>query len=172
MRTHPISALLVTATLLALTPACRRATRPCNTLVNQAPRVTFTARPGPPPAFAGGAIHDGVYEAVLAEGYGAMAPRGRRMTLAVSDGGTRFSWAGELLDPTGTTATASIRADAAVTVTGRELALTTLCASVSPSPLPDRMAFTATPDRLVLGFLEATGASVTTYEKRRSAEQR
>jgi hypothetical protein len=94
------------------------------------------------------------------------------MTLAVSDGGTRFSWAGELLDPTGATATASLRADAAATVAGRELALTTLCTSVAPSPLPDRMAFTASPERLVLGFVEGASASVTTYERRRSAEQR
>jgi hypothetical protein len=163
--------VLATA-LLSLGAACRRAPPPCNALVNQAPRVTFIARPGPPPVFVGGAIRDGIYEASRAEGYGAAAPSGRRMTLAVSDGGTRFSWAGELLDPTGATATASIRADAAVVVAGRELALTTVCTSVTPSPLPDRMAFTATPERLVLGFVEGTSASVTTYERRRGAEQR
>ena len=39
----------------------------CNTVVNDAPSVLFTAGVGDPPTFTGGTIRDGVYYAVKAE---------------------------------------------------------------------------------------------------------
>jgi hypothetical protein len=153
--------------VLVLAGACRRATpAPCDALPNQAPAVPFTVVSGALPPFTGGVLEDGVYQAVRAEGYGGAAPSGRRMTLAVRNGGAELAWAGDMLDAAGTNVLASLRANATVSVAGNRLRLTTTCSSISPPPLPDAMAFSASPGKLVLAFVDGAAASVTTYARR------
>ena len=157
--------VLLAAAALA---GCRRAAPPpptCNTLANVATPVPFTPKAGPLPLFTGGPLEDGVYRATRAEGYGDVDHDGRRMTLAVSAGGTEIAWSGDVLDASGARVLASVRANARVSATGNRLDLTTLCASLSPSPLPAPMSFTARPGELVLGLVEAGGAFVTTYQR-------
>ena len=167
MRLARPSLLLATVVALAPSGACHRSAPPaCNAIVNRARPVPFTAVPGALPALTGGAVEDGVYEAVRAEGYGGATPSGRRMTLVVRNGGAELAWAGDLLDPTGSTATASVRANATAVVSGNRLRLTTTCSSIAPSPLPDTMAFSASPGKLRLAFVDGGAASVTTYARR------
>ena len=70
-----------------------------------------------------------------------------------------------MLDAAGATVLASIRANARVTASGNRLDLTTTCSSVSPAPIPARMAYTTRPGELVLGLVEAGGGFVTTYTR-------
>jgi hypothetical protein len=173
--------LLIALPLALLAPAalggCRRAPPPlppappasppalCNTIPNDAKPVPYTPKAGPLPAFAGGPIEDGLYRATRAEGYGDVDPNGRRMTLAVSGGGTELAWSGEMLDAAGVTSLATLRANARATATGSRLDLTTTCSSRSPSPIPARLSYTARPGTLVLGLVDAGGDFVTTYER-------
>ncbi len=154
---------------LALMPvaACRHRAPACNAIVNQAPAVPFT-RGGRAPLLGGGAIADGLYDATRAEGFGDAPAAGRRMTLEVRNLGTRFAWAGDILDAAGANVTLSLRANANVTASGTWLALATTCSSLSPSPLPATMVFAASPNMLVLASRDEQGAvtSVTTYARR------
>lgn len=163
--TPPANRTALAIALVGAGLACRRSPPACNAIKNEATPVPFTAKSGPLPVLAGGPLEDGVYQATRAEGYGAVAASGRRMTLAVSAGGTELGWSGDVLDAAGATVLASIHANARVTASGNRLDLTTICSSVSPDPLPARMAYAARPGELVLGLVEAGGGFVTTYTR-------
>jgi hypothetical protein len=136
----------------------------CNTIAADAPSVAFTAETGAPPAFTGGQIADGLYVATNVVGYGATIPAGRRLTLAVTGGGTAFFWNGQVLDGTAQDIEETFAANATATAAGSTLTLTTTCASVSPSPLPASMSYTASATTLALAvFTSAGSAAVTTY---------
>jgi hypothetical protein len=137
----------------------------CNTLANAASAVPFTAGVGEPPVPAGGAIIDGLYHATRVEGFGNAAPSGRRLSIAVLDGGTRFIWAGDVLDATATTTVLSFRADTHVAPAGTQLAFTVDCSSTTPSPIPPSLAYTATGNQLVLLLANNGATSVTTYTR-------
>ena len=156
--------LLVAAVVAA--PACKRKPPPCNAVANRAAAVPFS--PGTAaPMLAGGTIADGVYHATRAEGFGDAPPAGRRMTLEVSNRGRNFSWAGDVLDAAGQTVTATVTANATISVSGTWLAVTTTCPTEGPSPLPGTMVFSATPTTLILAARDEQGAvtSVTTYTR-------
>ncbi len=149
----------------ALAVGCRHAGHPCEELANDAAPVPFAPRSGPAPAFVGGAIQDGLYQAIRVEGFGAVEPSGRRMTLAVSGNGTVLAWSGDVLGTRGETTLATVRADARASASWNRLDLVTTCASIAPSPLPSQLAFSAQPGLLVLGLADARGTFVTTYAK-------
>ena len=89
------------------------------------------------------------------------------MTLVVSGhGGTELAWSGDVLDARGATPR-RLAARERDTCRPREAgcALTTTCSSISPSPLPTAMAFTATPGALVLALVDGGGDFVTTYTR-------
>ena len=138
----------------------------CNTIPNGAPSVPFTADPGASPSFEGGQIEDGLYFATLVEGTGTTTPAGRRLTLAVTNGGTQLFWNGDVLDGTAQDIEETFAANATATASGSTLTLTTTCASVSPSPLPASMSYTASATTLVLAVVSSsTNAAVTTYTR-------
>jgi hypothetical protein len=138
----------------------------CNMLTNGAPSVPFTANPGSPPTFAGRAIQDGLYFATTVEGYGTAAAAGRRLTLAITGGGTQLFWNGDVLDGTAQNIEETFAANATAAPAGSTLTLTTTCASVSPSPLPPSMSYTASATALVLAVLNGgTNVAVTTYTR-------
>jgi hypothetical protein len=138
----------------------------CNAIANGAPSVAFSAETGAPPAFSGGQIADGLYFATEVGGYGTTAPAGRRLTLAVTGGGTAFFWNGQVLDGTAQDIEETFAANATATASGSTLTLTTTCASVSPSPLPASMGYTASATALVLAVSTGAGdAAVTTYTR-------
>jgi hypothetical protein len=164
----PSARLVVAAILvvLATAPACKRRLPACNAVANNAPAIPFSVG-GPAPLLGGGTIADGVYHATRAEGFNDAPAAGRRMTLAVSNHGRTFAWAGEVLDAAGKTATATVSATANVSVSGTWLAVTTVCPAEGPSPLPSTMVFSATPATLVLAARDEQGTitSVTTYTR-------
>jgi hypothetical protein len=136
----------------------------CNAIANGAPSVPFSAETGAPPMFTGGQIVDGLYFATEVGGYGTTTPAGRRLTLAVTGGGTAFFWNGQLLDGTASDIEETFAANATATASGGTLTLTTTCASVSPAPLPASMGYTASATTLALAVLTGAGnAAVTTY---------
>jgi hypothetical protein len=136
----------------------------CNAIANGAPSVAFTAEAAAPPAFTGGQIADGLYFATDVVGYGTVTPAGRRLTLAVTGGGTAFFWNGQVLDGTAEDIEETFAANATATASGSTLTLITTCASVSPSPLPTSMDYTASATTLALAVLTGAGnAAVTTY---------
>jgi hypothetical protein len=136
----------------------------CNAIANGAPSVAFSAATGTPPMFTGGQIADGLYFATEVDGYGTTTPAGRRLTLAVTGGGTAFFWNGQVLDGTAQDIEETFAANATGTAAGSTLTLTTTCASVSPSPLPASMSYTASATRLALAASTGAGnVAVTTY---------
>src|SRR5882724_9409086 len=108
----------------------------CNSLVNAAHAVPFTARAGSPPAPMGGPIVDGVYVSTATEGWGAVAPAGRRVTIVVAGGGTQMLWKGDVLDANGVAVTLSFAATTRTVAVGDEVTFTVDCSSTSPSPIP------------------------------------
>jgi hypothetical protein len=137
----------------------------CNTLANSASAVPFTAAAGAPPAPGGGVIADGLYHATRVEGFGGATAAGRRITIDILEGGTRFLWAGEVLDATATTTLLSFRADTHAAPAGSQIAFTVDCSSSTPSPIPPSLAYTASGDDLVLSLTNNGATSVTTYTR-------
>jgi hypothetical protein len=155
------------------TSACPAAPDPtaaapnCNVVVNNATAVPFTQGTGTPPMPAGGTIRDGLYEATRAEGYGGATPAGRRLTLVVLNGATRFFFAGEVLDAAGAQTTLAFRVNATAAVSGtRVVFTTTTCMSTATSPLPPALDFTATGDNLIMALTSGATTSVTIYTRR------
>lgn len=142
--------------LTAPTPMCNRA-------VNSAHAVPFTARTGSPPAPTGGVIADGVYVSAAAEGYGAIMPAGRRITLVVLGGATKMLWTGEVLDATGATVSVSFTANTEISASGNQINFTVGCTSRSPPPVPATLMYTATATKLVLSLTTGADTAVTTY---------
>jgi len=138
----------------------------CNALTNDAPSVPFTADPGSPPSFAGGSIQDGLYYATRADGYAEAGASGRKLTLAITGGGTQFFWNGDVLDGTAQDIEESFAANATVLASGSTLALTVTCASISPAPIPASMSYTASDTILVLAAVTSgSSTSATTYTR-------
>jgi hypothetical protein len=147
--------------LVAAAPAC-------NTVTNIANAVPFAAGTGAAPTPMGGKITDGIYQASRADGYGAgLTPSGRRLTIVVTDGGTRFLWAGDVLSADASSVIGSFRADTTMTVSGTQLLATTDCSSAATSPIPATLDFTATATQLVLAAApnSSGGVAVTTYTR-------
>jgi hypothetical protein len=137
----------------------------CNGAVNSAHAVPFTARTGAPPVPSGGPIVDGVYVSTATEGYGAVTPAGRRITLVVLGGASQILWTGEVLDATAATVTLSFAANTHASATGNQLAFTVDCSSTSPAPIPAALTYTATAGQLVLSLANGANTSVTTYTR-------
>jgi len=137
----------------------------CNSVVNAAQAVAFTARTGSPPAPAGGPIADGVYVATAAEGYGAAPPGGRRITIVVLGGATQILWNGEVLDATGATVTLAFAANTHTSVSGNQINFTVDCSSTTPPPIPAALMYSATPGQLILSLASGANTSVTTYTR-------
>ncbi len=145
--------------LIAAAPAC-------DTVVNSATAIPFTALTGTAPVPAGGAILDGLYESTKTGAYGATTGTGRRITFVIVEGATRMLWAGEVLDGTGTSVQASFRANAAISVSGTHINVTADCVSISPSPLPPTFDFTVSGSDLVLSLASGSTTAATTYTRR------
>ena len=135
----------------------------CNTVVNDATAVAFTAGAGSAPTFTGGTIVDGVYHAAKAEAWGASTGTGRRMTIVVLEGGTKFYYSGEVLTEQGGVGTTIVATTSASTV-GNQLKQTTLCLTGS-AQIPDAESYTATSSELVLSITQGSVVSVTTYAR-------
>jgi hypothetical protein len=147
-------------------PSLALASPTCNAVPNGAPSVPFTAAPGAPPSFAGAPIADGLYFATNVEGYGTTTPAGRRLTLAITGGGTQLFWNGDVLDGTAQDIEETFAANTTASSSGGTLTLTTTCASVSPSPLPASMGYTASATTLILAVITSdTNAAVTTFAR-------
>jgi hypothetical protein len=148
-------------------PDLTAATPNCNIVVNNATAVPFTQGTGTPPTPAGGTIRDGLYEATRAEGYGGATPAGRRLTLVVLNGATRFFFAGEVLDAAGTQTTLDFRVNATASVSGTRVVFTAVsCMSTATSPLPPALDFTDSGDNLIMALTSGATTSVTTYTRR------
>src|SRR5260221_14208246 len=139
----------------------------CNRVVNTARVVPFTARTGAPPAPLGGPIADGVYVSTAAEGWGAVAPAGRRITIVVTGGATQMLWTGEILDANGAAVTLSFAVRTRTAEAGNQLAVTVGCSSSSPSPIPPTLTYTATAQQLLLSLTNGADTSMTTYTRTR-----
>jgi hypothetical protein len=137
----------------------------CNSIANNAQAVPFTMRNGTPPTPAGGTIRDGVYAATAAEGYGAVTPAGRRLTLAVTGNATQMLWTGDVLDATGATVTLSFTANTHIATAGNQVSFTVDCASSSPSPIPASLTYTASGDQLIMSRATGADVAVTTYTR-------
>ena len=168
MRTAPIAAAALL--LLSAAAACKRKPPACNAVPNGAQAIPFS-RDATPPSLAGGTIADGVYHATRAQGFNDAPAAGHRMTLAVSNHGHTFEWAGDVLDAAGKRVTETVSATANVSVSGTWLAVTTTCPAQGPSPLPGTMVFSATPTTLILAARDDQGTitSVTTYTRQTGA---
>jgi len=135
----------------------------CNTVTNTAKPVLGATLAGAPPAFTGGAIADGLYEATKAEAYMGMAT-GRRATLVVLDRASTVLWAGEVLDASGAVVS-TYRARTAATATGNQLNQTTVC-STGGATIPSMMSYTATAAQLVLAVASGAATLITTYTRK------
>jgi hypothetical protein len=145
--------------LIAAAPAC-------DTVVNSAAAIPFTALAGTAPLPAGGTILDGLYESTKTGAYGATTGTGRRITFVIVEGGTRMLWAGEVLDGAGTGVQTSFRANASISVSGTRINVTADCVSTPTSPLPAAFDFTVSDSDLVLSLASGSTTLATTYTRR------
>jgi len=135
----------------------------CNAVSNDATSVAFSAGSGNPPTFTGGGIRDGVYHATKAEAWGTTSGTGRRFTLVVLEGGTKFYYAGDILDAQGAVATTMVAVTTAST-SGNQLTQSTVC-MVGSAQIPTIESYTATSDALILSATQGTVVSATTYTR-------
>jgi len=135
----------------------------CNTVVNDATAVAFTPGTGNAPTFTGGTIKDGVYHATKAEAWGSSTGTGRRFTLVVLEGGTKFYYVGDILDAQGGVATTMVAITTAST-SGNQLNQTTVC-MVGSAQIPTIESYTATSTELILSATQGSVVSVTTYTR-------
>jgi len=134
----------------------------CNSLVNDATPVLFTTGVGDVPTFTGGTIMDGLYHATKTEAWGASTGTGRRFTLVVLEDGTKFYYAGEILDDQGGVATPLVAITTAST-SGNQLNQTVVCLTGSVQ-IPVE-SYTATSAELILAASQGSVVSVTTYTR-------
>jgi hypothetical protein len=152
----------------------------CNAVPFPTTRVPFTAGSGSAPTFTGGALVDGLYTAIKAEGWGTGtgATYGRQMGIVIGNGGLTMLWFGQTLNAdgsgdvdAGTTGLYWLRANFALsTDSPNTLALSETCAAGTTSG-PPKLLYTATatdPPRLLLANASAPNpaSAVTTYERR------
>jgi hypothetical protein len=135
----------------------------CNSVVNDATAVGFTVGAGDPPTFTGGTISDGVYHASKAEAWGTSTGTGRRMTIVVLEGGTKFYYSGDVLDAQGGVATTLVAITTAWT-SGNQLNQTTACLTGS-AQIPAVENYTATSTELILSTSQGSVVSATTYAR-------
>jgi len=109
-----------------------------------------SAAAGSAPTFTGGTIVDGVYHAAKAEAWGASTGTGRRMTIVVLEGGTKFYYSGEVLTEQGGVGT-TIVATTSASTGGNQLNQTTLRLTGS-AQIPAAESYTATSSGLVLSI--------------------
>jgi len=135
----------------------------CNTVVNDATAVAFTPGVGDAPTFTGGTIADGVYHAAKAEAWGASTGTGRRLTIVVLEGGTKFYYSGDVLTAQGGVG-ATFVATTSASTSGNQLNQTTICMNGS-AQIPDVESYTATSTELILSITQGSVISVTTYAR-------
>jgi hypothetical protein len=138
----------------------------CNTFVNSATAIPFTAETGAAPNPAGGAILDGLYESTRTGAYGSTIGGGRRITFVISEGATRMLWAGEVLDMNGAAVTTTFRADTTITVSGTSINFALNCMSGAASPIPAALDFTVSGQSLILSLPNGSAVAATTYTRR------
>lgn len=142
----------------------------CDTVVNNATAIGFTALTGTAPAPAGGTVLDGLYESTKTGAYGATTGGGRRITFVLTtlaDGSKHMLWNGEVLDATGANVTLSFKADATVTLAGTQITNATVnCGSPSPPPLPAAFDYTVSGSDLILALTTNGTTAATTYTRR------
>ena len=134
----------------------------CNKVVNDAAAVLFTPGVGDAPTFTGGTIVDGLYHATKAEAWGASTGTGRRFTLVVLEGGTKFYYAGDILNAQGGVATSMV-ATATVSRSGNQLNHTIGC--ISDSVQIPVESYTATSTELILAVVQDPVVTATTYTR-------
>lgn len=141
----------------------------CDTVVNNATAIGFTALTGTAPAPAGGTVLDGLYESTTTGSYGATTGSGRRITFVfttLADGTKHMLWNGEVLDATGASVALSFKADATVNVAGTQISNTVGCVSTTPSPLPAAFDYTVSDSTLILSLTTNGTTAATTYTRR------
>ena len=149
----------------------------CNNLPFPTTRVPFTAGIGSAPTFTGGALVDGLYAAIKAEGWNASTGSGRQMGVVIADGGKTMLWFGQTLNAdgsgdvdAGSANLAWLRGNYALApASSNTLAVTTEC-SAGTTAAPSALLYTATatdPPQLVLANAGAKDptAAVTTYQR-------
>ena len=134
----------------------------CNTVLNDATAVLFTPGVGDAPTFTGGTIVDGLYHATKAEAWGASTGTGRRFTLVVLEGGTKFYYAGDILNAQGGVATSMV-ATATVSTSGNQLNHAIVC-TVGSVQIPVE-SYTATSTELILAVVQDPVVTATTYTR-------
>ncbi len=133
----------------------------CNTVPNTAVAVSFTDGTGDPPAFTGGTILDGVYQATKVEGWNPVSRTGRRFTIVVAEQGKKLFWSGDVLTET---ESVSLKAITTAATSGNQLTQAALCLQGAVG-IPNTMSYTATPSRLVLAATQGDALLVTTYTR-------
>ncbi len=142
----------------------------CDSVVNSATAIPFTALTGTAPAPAGGTVLDGLYESTKTGAYGATTGGGRRIAFVLTtlaDGTKHMLWNGEVLDAAGANVTTSFKADATVTLAGTQITNATVnCGSPSPPPLPAAFDYTVSGADLILSLATGSTTAATTYTRR------
>jgi hypothetical protein len=149
----------------------------CNNVPVPATRVPFAVGAGGAPTFTGGALVDGLYAAIKAEGWNTTAGSGRQMGLVIANAGKTMLWFGQTLNAdgsgdgdAGTPGLAWLRGNYTLSpASSNSLGLTADC-HAGTTAAPDTLLYTATatdPPQLILANAGAKDptAAVTTYER-------
>ena len=148
----------------------------CNNLPFPTTRVPFSVGSGSAPSFTGGALVDGLYTAIKAQGWGVTSGSGRQMGLVIGNGGKTLLWFGQTLNADGSGDVDAGTDDLywlrgnfdLTTVSSNTLGLTKTCL-VGTAGGPAQLLYTVTstdPPQLLLANASSPSAAVTTYERR------
>jgi hypothetical protein len=148
----------------------------CNNVPFPTQRVPFTIASGSAPTFTGGALVDGLYAVVKAEGWNVSTGLGRQMGIVIANGGTTMLWFGQTLNrdgsgdvDAGTTGLGWLRGNFILTAdSANTLALKQDCFAGLGTSAPATLLYTATttnPPQLILAATSNPSGAVTTYER-------
>jgi hypothetical protein len=148
----------------------------CNNVPFPTQRIPFTIATGSAPTFTGGALIDGLYAAVKAEGWNVSTGLGRQMGIVIADGGTTMLWFGQTLNrdgsgdvDAGTVGLGWLRGNFKLSMdSANTLALAQDCFAGAGTSAPTTLLYTATtttPPQLILAAESNPSGAVTTYER-------